>query len=190
MGTPETRLASEGGQYRAVVVKQLELSQSQHSHHTIGCANHCQTMSQYLMVTQTLVALACPAYSSLQALLTVNLTRQSSWLRYWMVYATVELCSLPLLYYQPPTYTMTALITAKLLLLVWCQAPIKENGSDVIFSQVAFLNEEFSKASCSFMEDSEFEEGEKITIKYSFQRKLRLLWLRIKMKFYDMIDPS
>ena len=34
-----------------------------------------------------------------------------------------------------------------------------------IYFQVFFLREEFAKASCSFMEDGDYEEGEKITIK-------------------------
>ena len=33
------------------------------------------------------------------------------------------------------------------------------------FPQLFFLREEFAKASCSFMEDGDYEEGEKITIK-------------------------
>ena len=32
--------------------------------------------------------------------------------------------------------------------------------------KVFFLREEFAKASCSFMDDADYEEGEKITVKY------------------------
>merc|ERR1711936_1320658 len=73
-------------------------------------------------------------------------------------------------------------------LLIWCQLPIENNGSEVIFGQFFFLREEFAKASCSFMEDGDYEEGEKITIKYSLKRKFKIFLLRIKMKLYEMIE--
>ena len=56
------------------------------------------------------------------------------------------------------------------------------------FVQVFFLREEFSKASCSFMEDGDYEDGEKITVKYSIKRKFRIFLLRIKMKLYELIE--
>merc|ERR1711864_9948 len=149
-----------------------------------------KNMSQYLVTTQTVVAMACPAYASFQALLTANTVRQASWLRYWLVLATLELCSLPLLHYKSSPVSIVALTAAKLLLLLWCQAPIKENGSDVIFGQVTYLRDEFAKASCAFMDDSEYEQGEKITIKYSLKRKFKIFLLRVKMKIYEMFDPN
>merc|ERR1712032_1549333 len=68
--------------------------------------------------------------------------------------------------------------------------PIENNGSEIIFGQVFFLREEFAKASCSFMEDGDYEEGEKITIKYSLKRKFKIFLLRIKMKLYEIMESS
>merc|ERR1711990_499443 len=58
----------------------------------------------------------------------------------------------------------------------------------VPYMKVFFLREEFAKASCSFMEDGDYEEGEKITIKYSLKRKFKIFLLRIRMKLYEMIE--
>merc|ERR1712012_1079480 len=66
--------------------------------------------------------------------------------------------------------------------------PIENNGSELIFGQVFFLREEFAKASCSFMDDADYDEGEKITVKYSLQRKFKIFLLRIKMKLYELIE--
>ena len=33
------------------------------------------------------------------------------------------------------------------------------------------MREEFAKASCSFMDDADYEEGEKITVKYKNEEK-------------------
>merc|ERR1712080_2718 len=103
-----------------------------------------------------LVSLAVPTWSSLQ------------------VFAIVELLSLPVPYMKLASPFLFCLFLFKLALLIWCQLPLQNNGSEVIFGQVFFLREEFAKASCSFMEDGDYEEGEKITIKYSLKRKFKV----------------
>merc|ERR1712080_131203 len=153
--------------------------------------HHCPRMSQALTSTvATLAMLGCPAYGSLQALLRSNLPSQAAWLRYWVLLATVELLSLPMAYYKPSPSTMATLMVSKLVFLLWCQAPVESNGSDIILSQFIYLRAEFKKAFCSFMEDSEFEDGERITIKYSIKRKFRIFLLRLKMKLYELMDPN
>merc|ERR1712037_597836 len=127
----------------------------------------------------SLVSLAVPTWASLQALLAGDLVSQGSWLRYWLVFAIAELLTLPIPYMKLASP-----------LLFWCQLPLENNGSEVIFGQLFFLREEFAKASCSFMEDGDYEEGEKITIKYSLKRKFKIFLLRIKMKLYEIMESS
>merc|ERR1712018_318889 len=138
----------------------------------------------------TLVGLAAPTWASLQALLAGDLGRQGSWLRYWLVFAIAELFTLPIPYVKLASPVLLCLYLSKLALLIWCQLPIENNGSELIFGQVFFLREEFAKASCSFMDDADYDEGEKITVKYSLQRKFKIFLLRIKMKLYELIESS
>merc|ERR1712004_335711 len=136
----------------------------------------------------TFVGLAAPTWASLQALLAGDLGRQGSWLRYWLVFAIAELFTLPIPYLKLASPVLFCLYVSKLALLIWCQLPIENNGSELIFGQVFFLREEFAKASCSFMDDADYDEGEKITVKYSLQRKFKIFLLRIKMKLYELIE--
>merc|ERR1712107_175591 len=125
-----------------------------------------------------LVGLAAPTWASLQALLSGDPGRQGSWLRYWLVFAIAELFTLPIPYLKLASPVLFCLYLSKLALLIWCQLPIENNGSELIFGQVFFLREEFAKASCSFMDDADYDEGEKITVKYSLQRKFKIFLLR------------
>ena len=43
----------------------------------------------------------------------------------------------------------------------------------LISQKVFFLREEFAKASCSFMDDADYDEGEKITVKYKNEKKYK-----------------
>ena len=43
----------------------------------------------------------------------------------------------------------------------------------LISQKVFFLREEFAKASCSFMDDADYDEGEKITVKYKNGKKYK-----------------
>merc|ERR1712221_47775 len=89
-----------------------------------------------------LVSLAVPTWASLQALLAGDLVRQGSWLQYWLVFAIAELLTLPIPYMKLASPFLYCLYLSKLALLVWCQLPIENNGSEVIFGQVFFPREE------------------------------------------------
>merc|ERR1712079_949594 len=80
----------------------------------------------------TLVGLAAPTWASLQALLAGDLGRQGSWLRYWLVFAIAELFTLPIPYLKLASPVLFCLYVSKLALLIRCQLPIENNGSEHI----------------------------------------------------------
>merc|ERR1711934_1187301 len=82
-----------------------------------------------------LVSLAVPTWASLQALLAGDLVSQGSWLRYWLVFATAELLTLPIPYMKLASPFLFCLYLSRLALLIWCQLPLENNGSEVIFGQ-------------------------------------------------------
>merc|ERR1711990_447391 len=176
----------------AVPGHQLELPGAPRQRKTGICCEALKMSVQAAMASTGLglVSLAVPTWASLQALLAGDLVSQGSWLRYWLVFAIAELLTLPIPYMKLTSPFLFCLYLSKLALLIWCQLPIENNGSKVIFGQVFFLREEFAKASCSFMEDGDYEEGEKITIKYSLKRKFKIFLLRIKMKLYEIMESS
>merc|ERR1711936_436414 len=174
----------------AVPGHQLELPGAPRQEKQASAVNALKMSVQAAMASTGLglVSLAVPTWASLQALVAGDLVSQGSWLRYWLVFAIAELLTLPIPYMKLASPFLFCLYLSKLALLIWCQLPIENNGSEVIFGQFFFLREKFAKASCSFMEDGDYEEGEKITIKYSLKRKFKIFLLRIKMKLYEMIE--
>merc|ERR1711864_52465 len=116
-----------------------------------------KNMSQYLVTTQTVVAMACPAYASFQALLTANTVRQASWLRYWLGLATLELCSLPLLLQVLPSLH-SSLDSGQTVVTFVVPGSHQRKRQRCYIWQVTYLRDEFAKASCAFMDDSEYEQ--------------------------------
>jgi len=93
-----------------------------------------------LLVPRALVGIIYPAYKSLQAILTNSSEKSLAWLRYWVVLGTVSLLELLL----DPLVTPASLpallsyLAIKCTFLIWCMAPVEQNGSDLIFNQIIF----------------------------------------------------
>jgi len=85
-----------------------------------------------------LVGFIYPAYQSIKAIESSNKEDDTQWLTYWVVFSAfivVEYVS-DLLVYWFPLYWFF-----KCLFLVWCFAPVKWNGSNVIYQR--FLRPQF-----------------------------------------------
>ena len=71
--------------------------------------------------------------SLLQAVMTDEVEDDLTWLRYWVVLATVSLVEMvvdPLVDYFP------VYLLAKCVFLIWCMAPSPNNGASFVFTQV------------------------------------------------------
>ena len=55
------------------------------------------------------------------------------------------------------------------------------------FLQVDELSEAFAKTSCSCIDDWDYEQDEKVKVSYTLRRRLKIILMKLKMKFYEMI---
>jgi len=80
-----------------------------------------------------LVSFVYPAYKSIKAIETDDRDDDTQWLMYWVVYSYVTFCEffIDMILWWFPFY-----FTAKFCLFIWCMAPIKKNGSIVIYQNV------------------------------------------------------
>ena len=53
--------------------------------------------------------------------------------------------------------------------------------------QVNELSEAFAKTSCSCIEDWDYEQDDKVKVSYTLNRRLRIWWMKLKMKIYELI---
>ena len=82
------------------------------------------------------VGLSYPAYKSLQAIMSEDEEDDFIWLRYWVVFAAfsmIEIIIDPLVDFFP------GYMLAKCAFLIWCMAPVQNNGANYIFTQVRCL---------------------------------------------------
>jgi len=49
------------------------------------------------------------------------------------------------------------------------------------------LSDAFAKTSCSCIEDWDYEQDERVKVSYTLKRRLKILWMKLKMKMYEMI---
>merc|ERR1711934_1018120 len=84
-------------------------------------------------VIRALVGFAYPSYQSLQAAMTEDPDDDLQWLRYWVVLATVHMIELVV---DPLVDFFPGYLLAKCAFLIWCMAPVQNNGANLIFSQV------------------------------------------------------
>jgi len=73
--------------------------------------------------------------SRMQAAMTDDPEDDLQWLRYWVVLATVHMIELVV---DPLVDFFPGYLLAKCAFLVWCMAPVQNNGANLIFSQVLF----------------------------------------------------
>ena len=86
---------------------------------------------------RALLGFLYPSYKTINAVLTDEMDDDLIWLKYWAVmslFSMLELVVDPLVDFFP------GYLLAKCVFLLWCMAPIDENGSNLIFSQVVMLN--------------------------------------------------
>eukprot|EP00090_Calanus_glacialis_P012171 TRINITY_DN20652_c0_g1_i1.p1 TRINITY_DN20652_c0_g1~~TRINITY_DN20652_c0_g1_i1.p1 ORF type:complete len:200 (-),score=75.21 TRINITY_DN20652_c0_g1_i1:44-604(-) len=82
---------------------------------------------------RTIIGCAYPGYRSLKAILTDDKDDDMAWLRYWVVLSSFSILELvlDLMVAWVPGY-----LIAKCAFLVWCMAPVQNNGSNIIFNMV------------------------------------------------------
>ena len=82
---------------------------------------------------RAIVGFLYPSYKTVNAVLTESVEDDLMWLKYWSILSWFSLIELIL---DPFAKHFTGYILLKCIFLVWCMAPIDENGSNLIFSQV------------------------------------------------------
>merc|ERR1711936_557315 len=76
-----------------------------------------------------------PAYKSLHAIMSDDREASLTWMRYWVVLAVfsmIETIVDPLLDFLP------GYLLGKCIFLVWCMAPSKNSGANLLFTQIIF----------------------------------------------------
>merc|ERR1711862_320069 len=156
--------------------------------HIATTETHSAAMDLYTLVPRTLVGVVYPAFASLKAVLHGSPESAGAWLRYWVVLGVFSLIELLLdLVINPLSYSFPTYLVVKCLFLVWCMLPVSWNGSDLLFNQVHELSDAFAKTSCSCIEDWDYEQDERVKVSYTLKRRLKILWMKLKMKMYEMI---
>ena len=90
-------------------------------------------MSTHDTIIRASVGFVYPAYKSLQAVMSDEREDALTWLRYWVVLAVVSLVETvvdPLFDFFP------GYLLGKCVFLVWCMAPSKNSGANLLFTQV------------------------------------------------------
>merc|ERR1711990_614051 len=99
-----------------------------------GTKRFC-AMASHVVIRQA-VGFIYPAYKSLQAVMTEEDQEDDlTWLRYWVVLAAVHMVELVV---DPLVDFFPGYLLAKCAFLVWCMAPIQNNGANLIFTQIIF----------------------------------------------------
>ena len=99
---------------------------------------------------RTIIGCAYPGYRSLKAILTDDKDDDMAWLRYWVVLSSFSILELvlDLMVAWVPGY-----LIAKCAFLVWCMAPVQNNGSNIIFNMVSNSDTKISLSVTSFSSD-------------------------------------
>ena len=82
---------------------------------------------------RVLLGFLYPSYKTINAVMTDELEDDLMWLKYWSVLSLFSMLELVM---DPLVNHFTGYLIAKCVFLIWCMAPIDENGSNLIFSQV------------------------------------------------------
>lgn len=79
------------------------------------------------------VSFAYPAYKSIKAVESKQTDDDTQWLIYWVVYSYISFCEffIDIILWWFPFY-----FTTKLIILLWCMAPIKQNGATFIYTHL------------------------------------------------------
>ena len=90
-------------------------------------------MSAHGAIIRAGVGFIYPSYKSLQAVMTDEKEDDLTWLRYWVVLSVVSMIELVV---DPIVDFFPGYLLAKCAFLIWCMAPIQNNGANLIFTQV------------------------------------------------------
>merc|ERR1711890_132756 len=90
------------------------------------------------LVIRALVGFVYPSYQSLQAVLTEDKEDDLNWLRYWVVLSCVHLVELVI---DPLVDFFPGYLLAKCVFLIWCMAPVQNNGANLIFTQCLIFHQ-------------------------------------------------
>ena len=82
---------------------------------------------------RTGVGFIYPVYRSVLAVLSEEVEDDLTWLRYWVVLALVSIVELMV---DPLVDFFPGYLLAKCAFLIWCMAPLENNGVSFIFTQV------------------------------------------------------
>ena len=82
---------------------------------------------------RVLLGFLYPSYKTVNAVMTDELEDDLMWLKYWSILSLFSMLELVM---DPLVNHFTGYLIAKCAFLIWCMAPIDENGSNLIFSQV------------------------------------------------------
>ena len=91
------------------------------------------------------ISLVYPTFNSIKSVVQDqdDFDISKDWLKYWSIFGiftVVEILTDPFLLNNLPSADFTALTIFKILFIVWCMVPIKNNGSLVIYDKVNVKN--------------------------------------------------
>ena len=84
-------------------------------------------------IIRALVGFIYPSYQSIQAVMSEDMEDDLTWLRYWVVLSLVHMVELVV---DPLVDFFPGYLLAKCIFLIWCMAPVENNGASIIFAQV------------------------------------------------------
>ena len=86
-----------------------------------------------LKILRTGVGFIYPVYRSYQAIVSEDMEDDMTWLKYWVILVMVSMMELKV---DPLVDLFPGYLVAKCAFLVWCMAPLENNGVSFIFTQV------------------------------------------------------
>ena len=89
------------------------------------------------------ISLVYPTFNSIKSVAREEFDVSIDWLKYWTVFGIFTILELvldPFFITILPSGDFTALTVLKIIFIVWCKAPISNNGSLVIYDKVEMGN--------------------------------------------------
>ena len=86
-----------------------------------------------LKILRTGVGFIYPVYRSVQAFMSEDVEDDMTWLKYWVILVVVSTLEMKV---DPLVDLFPGYLVAKCAFLVWCMAPLENNGVSFIFTQV------------------------------------------------------
>ena len=90
--------------------------------------------SKYFKLGRTVLGLVYPLYRSVLAFRSEEVDDDMTWLKYWIILVMVSLLEMmvdPMVDYFP------FFLMAKCAVILWCMAPLENNGVSFVFTQAS-----------------------------------------------------